>query len=479
MDIPCDKFKEKKGNTIKKTILFRTKRQNCDKNKSTKTSTQNSDPLVPNTEDHGAFAISTTYRLGPGQITQNDGMGNIQYERPLQEPTGIPGVDDAAVDVHIPNAVPVFQSLKRMALVGLLLAASIIAAVVAVSVLLTRPVTSPVETLTSSLSPNLSPILPETPIFNPTSSPSTGLLGSVAENTFNNQTVSVEPSAPPIKAMLSPETSALPSQETRTDEPSAKPSVATVTDEPSAKPSVATVTDEPSAKPSPKTTTDAPTVPPSKATISEKPTSPPTQTIISVEPTAPPSEATCIFSSSTEAKVCLLFDGSWDFYYEPADNLPLAQQFAQAIVIENNKTSTETLYSSVTFGRTLVAAKTGYWDATNTLTYISEVSVTTSGIQNPHVGFSYCQENLNLDNGETGVIIIFTNGVTENAAEADNVTSAIKASGIKIVCLGFGKLIEVETLTRWSTTPNLYFEAEDFYENQEITSEFTDKISCV
>ena len=466
MDIPCDKFKEK-GNTNKKTRGFFFMRQNRGKNQSTKTMTQNSDPLNQNTEEPGALAISSSYRLGPDQITSNDGLGNIQYERPFQEPTGIPGVDDAAVDVHIRNAVlvdpddernigdlhnnstegKVFQSLKRMALVGLLLTFSITAAVVAVSVLLTRPVTSPVETLPSSLSPNLSLILPETPLFNPTSSPSTGLFGSTVENPFGNGTVSDEPSAPPSKATLSPEQSVLPSITTMSDKPSALPSQATITDESSAKPSVSTVTDEPTAKPSMATVTD--------------------------EPTVPPPETSCIVPSSTVARVCLLFDASYPYFQTYSDVIKI---FANTLVNSINTTSPESVYSIVTFSSYTNIEQLNQ-DAATTLSRIQGY-FSTSGPQETHLGFEVCEKTFSFTNGKSNVIILFTNGFTNNSTLSDDAVNAAKEKDIKIVCVAIGLQTDPDTLYRWSSSRELTFTTYNYVENDEVEDEFLKLIKC-
>ena len=82
-------------------------------------------------------------------------------------------------------------------MLGAFLTASIIAVVVAVPVLLTRPSTSVVVTL----SPSLSPAPSETPSFIPTSSPSTGLFGFLAGNSFDNGTALDTPGSPQQQAM--------------------------------------------------------------------------------------------------------------------------------------------------------------------------------------------------------------------------------------------------------------------------------------
>ena len=524
MDIPCDKFKEK-GNTNKKTRGFFFMRQNRGNNQSTKTMTKNSDPLNQNTEEPGALAISSSYRLGPDQITSNDGLGNIQYERPFQEPTGIPGVDDAAVDVHIRNAVlvdpddernigdlhnnstegKVFQSLKRMALVGLLLTFSITAAVVAVSVLLTRPVTSPVETLPSSLSPNLSLILPETPLYNPTSNPSTGLLGSAAENTFNNQTVSYEPSAPPSKGTMSYEPTATitdqpstpptvtimtdepttqPSQDTITDEPSAKPTVTTITGEtssppsqvtisvkPSAPPSQATTTYEPSAKPSLPIVSDDPTTSPSELTMTVEPSVLPSKATVTDEPTPSPSKTKCVVSSTTKARLCLLLDMTLS-----QSEYSFGWDFVQRLVIAINTTSPNSTYSIVTFEN----------EAEN---LVSNTDATTAinantnhykgyGTKATDIGFAKCEETFGYGNGKSDVIIILTDGNTINSTKADDAAKRVKEKNTTIVCLGVGSDIKENTLKGWSSVSELTFITYGFITLGNLDEEFVNEIIC-
>ena len=89
------------------------------------------------------------------------------------------------------------QKRRRMAMLGAFLTASIIAVVVAVvvavPVLLTRPSTSVVVPL--------SPAPSEIPSFIPTSSPSSGLFGFLAENSFDNGTALDIPGSPQQQAM--------------------------------------------------------------------------------------------------------------------------------------------------------------------------------------------------------------------------------------------------------------------------------------
>ena len=492
MDIPCDKFKEK-GNTNKKTRGFFFMRQNRGKNQSTKTMTQNSDPLNQNTEEPGALTISSTYRLGPDQITSNDGLGNIQYESPLQEPIDRPGVDDADVHIHIPNAVAVesdernngdlhnnltegkvFQSLKRMALVGLLLTFSIIAAVVAVSVLLTRPVTSPVETLPSSLSPNLSLILPETPIFNPTSSPSTGLFGSTVENPFGNGTVSDEPSAPPSKATLSPEPSVLPSITTMSDKPPALPSQATITDESSAKPSITIMSDEPSAKPLVAPVTDEPTAKPSVATVTDEPTAQPSVATVTDEPTAKPSVASCIVSSSTEARVCLLFDVSYYYFLYYGG---IIVENAEGLVDAINKFSPESLYSIVTFS---AVSSPGYSNQFANDTIIAIKNLRFENIPRAaHLGIAQCQESFS-GKENSHVIILFSNGLSDNSTLTEIAANAAKKENTKIVCIKLGSITDLnerDNLESWASSNELVITSGAF-DNGIPNSDFITKSFC-
>ena len=107
------------------------------------------------------------------------------------------GVLANATILDIEAEEKVHQKRRRMAMLGAFLTASIIAVVVAVPVLLTRPGTSPVETL----SPSLSPAPSETPSFIPTSSPSTGLFGFLAGNSFDNGTALDTPGSPQQQAM--------------------------------------------------------------------------------------------------------------------------------------------------------------------------------------------------------------------------------------------------------------------------------------
>ena len=88
-------------------------------------------------------------------------------------------------------------------MLGAFLTASIIAVVVAVPVLLTRPSTSAVISFVSlvSLSPSLSLAPSETPLFIPSSSPSSSLLGFLVENSFDNGTALDIPGSPQQQAI--------------------------------------------------------------------------------------------------------------------------------------------------------------------------------------------------------------------------------------------------------------------------------------
>ena len=510
--------------------------------------TQNSYPLKQNAVHPGAEAISSTSRLGSGQPTPNDNMGIIQDVRQHPASASTTGVAFHA-DVHPATtiAVPVepdedshdnsmqrkvFHSLNRIAMVGLLLTVSIIAAVVAFSVLLTRPVTSLVVTLPSSLSPKLSLLPSETPLFNPTSSPSTASFGLAAENSFDNQTVMVEPSTPPSKATLSPEPSALPSittmsvkpsallsQATVTDEPTALPSQVTITDESSAKLSGAPVTDESTAKPSVATITDAPitetpapipalfitdapitetpapisasfitgaptsalsitgapiSAPTSALSITGAPISAPSQVTITVEPSAKPSKATCVVSSSTEARVCLLLDSSGSII---ESNFQLSLNFSQGLVSAIDTKSPDSLYSIVLFASDAII-QLNYSDATTTLDELATLTRDYYRGTATQLGFEKCQATFDLGDGKSHVIIILTNGSPNDSSLADSTANATKATGTKIVCLGIGSGIDFETLSRWSTIPELTFQAKSFADLENIASSFTSTISC-
>ena len=85
-------------------------------------------------------------------------------------------------------------------MLGAFLTASIIAVVVAVPVLLSRPSTSAVVSLVS-LSPSLSPAPSKTPFYISTSNPSSGLLGFLAKNSFDNGSAIDIPGSPQQQAM--------------------------------------------------------------------------------------------------------------------------------------------------------------------------------------------------------------------------------------------------------------------------------------
>lgn len=95
----------------------------------------------------------------------------------------------------------IHQRRQRMAMLAAFLTASMIAVAVAVPVMLTHPFSSPVVTLSSPLSPSLSPAPSERPSFIPTSSPSTGLFGFLAENSFDNGAALDIPGSPQQQAM--------------------------------------------------------------------------------------------------------------------------------------------------------------------------------------------------------------------------------------------------------------------------------------
>jgi hypothetical protein len=103
------------------------------------------------------------------------------------------GVIASATILDIEAEEKVHQKRRRMAMLGAFLTASIITGVVAVPVLLTRPSTSIVV--------SLSPAPSEIPSFIPTSSPSSGLFGFLAENSFDNGTALDIPGSPQQQAI--------------------------------------------------------------------------------------------------------------------------------------------------------------------------------------------------------------------------------------------------------------------------------------
>ena len=113
------------------------------------------------------------------------------------------GVITSATILDIKAEEMVHQKRRRMAMLGAFLTASIIAVVVAVPVLLTRPSTSAEVSFVSlvSLSPSLSLAPSEAPLFIPSSSPSSGLLGFLAENSFDNGTALDIPGSPQQQAI--------------------------------------------------------------------------------------------------------------------------------------------------------------------------------------------------------------------------------------------------------------------------------------
>ena len=144
------------------------------------------------------------YGISQAQLPETTmGVSDVETNHPL-EPTlnaflvnDDSGVLASATILDIEAEEKVHQKQRRVAMLGAFLTASIIAVVVAVPVLLTRPSTSVVVTL----SPSLSPAPSETPLVIPTSSPSSGLLGFLAENSFDNGKALDIPGSPQQQAM--------------------------------------------------------------------------------------------------------------------------------------------------------------------------------------------------------------------------------------------------------------------------------------
>ena len=110
------------------------------------------------------------------------------------------GVLASATILDIEAEEKLHKKQRRMAMLGAFLTASIIAVVVAVPVLLSRPSTSAVVSLVS-LSPSLSPAPSKAPFYISTSNPSSGLLGFLAENSFDNGSALDIPGSPQQQAM--------------------------------------------------------------------------------------------------------------------------------------------------------------------------------------------------------------------------------------------------------------------------------------
>ena len=300
-------------------------------------------------------------------------------------------------------------------------------------------------------------------------------------------TMTDNPTAPPSKVPTAENPTALPSKKTNTNDPTAPPSKATMTDKPTAPPSKVvmtdkpatpplqvTLTDEPTAPPSTVTMTDEPTAPPSKLTMPERPTAPPSKLTMLERPTALPPKATCIVPSSTKARVCFLFDSTNEFL--SSGIRAHASMFAEALLNEINTTSPESLYSIVSFGS---GAKFDLINSDapttlNTLYYRSFLY----GTQSTHWGFKKCEETFSFTNGKSNVIILFTNGGTDNSTLADDAVNAAKARDIKIVCLGIGSGIDFDTLYRWSSSSELTFTTYDYVENKGVSDEFLNLIKC-
>ena len=290
-------------------------------------------------------------------------------------------------------------------------------------------------------------------------------------------TMTDNPTAPPSKVTTAENPTALPSKKTVTDDPTAPPSKATIMDKPTAPPSKITMTDKPTAPPSKVTMTDEPSAKPSQPIITDKPSAKPSQPIITDKPTAPPTEAACIVSPLTDAKVCLLFDTSTNFYFDNAyDNKGVLKKFAQHIVSEINTTSPETKYILVSFG-SYFASNSDFYNADNAYSDILGVKFQ-GGVSNPQFGLTGCQDSFDMNDGKEHIIIIFTNGQAANQTEVDIVTTKIKDTGTKIVCVGIGLYTDFTTLERWSTTPNLTFQTRQYLEDGLVTDGFTKKISC-
>ena len=192
------------------------------------------------------------------------------------------------------------------------------------------------------------------------------------------------------------------------------------------------------------------------------------------ELTAPPSKATCVVSSSTEARVCLLLDSSGSII---DSDFQLSLNFSQGLVSAIDTNSPDSLYSIVLFASRAII-QLNYSDATTTLATLAKLTRDYYGGTATHLGFEKCQETFDLGDGKSHVIIILTDGVPDYQFLADSTANATKATGTKIVCLGIGSGIDFETLSRWSTIPELTFQADSFADLENITSSFTSTISC-
>ena len=144
------------------------------------------------------------YGISQAQLPETTmGVSDVEAPPPLESTLNAFLVNDnsgvlaSATLLDIEAEEKVHQQQQRMAMLGAFLTAIIIAVVVAVPVLLTCPGTSLVETS----SPSLSPAPSETPSFIPTSSPSTDLVGFLAENSFDNGTALDIPGSPQHQAM--------------------------------------------------------------------------------------------------------------------------------------------------------------------------------------------------------------------------------------------------------------------------------------
>ena len=194
---------------------------------------------------------------------------------------------------------------------------------------------------------------------------------------------------------------------------------------------------------------------------------------VSDEPTAPPSKATCVVSSSTEARICLLLDSSGSIADADFD---LGLNFSQGLVSAIDTTSPDSLYSIVLFADAAFI-RLNYSDATTTSDELAQLTRDYGGTATD-LGFEKCQETFDLGDGKSHVIIILTDGDPNDRDSADSVANATKATGTKIVCVGIGAGIDFDTLSRWSTIPELTFQTDSFTALENLTSSFTSTISC-
>ena len=278
-------------------------------------------------------------------------------------------------------------------------------------------------------------------------------------------TISVVPTAPPSKATMTDKPTAPPVKETITEEPTLPPSKETITDKP------ITMTKEPTAPPSKKNMSDEPSAPPSKRTMPDKPTAPPSKVNMPNNPTTSPLKTTCVVSSTTEARFCLLLDVTI-----PLSDYTFGWNFVKNLVNAINTTSPKSTYSIVTFG-SVAKILLSNSDATSAINAITS-DFLGFGIPATDLGFSKCQETFGFGNGKSDVIIILTHGNTINSTKADDAANAAKDKNTTIVCLGVGSDIKDNTLKEWSSVPELTFITYGFTSLGNLDENFTKKIRC-